>query len=74
MNIQGKRNSATIRNLAIFIIAVLAIGWMGRGLDVLMGRPSAEGLGILLWLVAPLAASLSSSRNTISRSRQVRIG
>jgi hypothetical protein len=58
MKIQGIENSATMRNLAIFIIAVLSIGFVGRRLDVLMGRPSTEGLGILLWLVAPLAASL----------------
>ena len=58
MNIKSQTNRTTIRNLVIFIIVVLAIGWMGRGLDVLMGSPASEGLGILLWLVTPLAASL----------------
>ncbi|UCC89498.1 MAG: CPBP family intramembrane metalloprotease [Anaerolineales bacterium] len=58
MNIQNRSNRTTIRNLAIFIVVVLAIGWVGRGLDVMMGSPSPEGLGILLWLITPLAISL----------------
>jgi len=58
MNIQNQSNRTTIRNLTIFIIVVLAIGWIGRGLDVLMDNPSSEGLGILLWIITPLAASL----------------
>lgn len=58
MNIQNKSNKTTIRNLTIFIIVVLAMGWIGRGLDVLMDNPSSEGLGILLWIVTPLGASL----------------
>jgi len=58
MNIQNQRNRTTVRNLIIFIIVVLAIGWIGRGLDVLMDNPASEGLGILLWLIMPLGASL----------------
>jgi hypothetical protein len=58
MNIKIQSNRTTIRNLTIFIIVVLAIGWIGRGLDVLMDNPSSEGLGILLWIITPLAASL----------------
>jgi len=48
----------TIRNLVIFTVTVLSIGWIGRALDVLMGNPASEGLGILLWIVTPLGASL----------------
>lgn len=58
MNIQNQSNRTTIRNLAIFITVVLAIGWIGRGLDVLMDNPASEGLGILLWIIMPLGASL----------------
>jgi membrane protease YdiL (CAAX protease family) len=58
MNIQNQSNRTTIRNLAIFIIVVLGIGWIGRGLDVLMDNPASEGLGILLWIITPLGASL----------------
>lgn len=58
MNTQNQSNRTTIRNLTIFIIVVLAIGWIGRGLDVLMDNPSSEGLGILLWIIMPLGASL----------------
>ena len=58
MNIQKQSNRITIRNLSIFIIVVLSIGFIGRGLDVLMDNPSSEGLGILLWIITPLGASL----------------
>jgi len=58
MNIQNQRNRTTIRNLTIYIIVVLAIGWIGRGLDVLMDNPASEGLGILLWIITPLGFSL----------------
>jgi hypothetical protein len=33
----------TARNLALFIAATLGIGWLGRFLDVVTGRPSTEG-------------------------------
>jgi len=52
-----KKYRTTIRNLVIFTTIVLAIGWIGRGLDLLMGNPSSEGLGILLWIGTPLVAS-----------------
>ena len=58
MNIQNQNNRKTIRNLVIFTVIVLSIGWIGRGLDVLLGNPSSEGLGILLWISTPLVASL----------------
>jgi len=57
MNIQNQSNRTTIRNLVIFTTIVLGIGWVGRGLDVMMGNPSTEGLGILLWIGTPLVAS-----------------
>jgi hypothetical protein len=58
MNIQKQSNRTTVRNLTIFIIVVLAIGWIGRGLDALMDKPSSEGLGMPLWIITPLVASL----------------
>jgi membrane protease YdiL (CAAX protease family) len=58
MNIQDQSNRTTIRNLVIFTTIVLAIGWIGRGLDLLMGDPASEGLGILLWIASPLVLSL----------------
>lgn len=53
---QDKRN--TIRNLIIFTITVLSIGWIGHGLDLLLDNPSSESLGMLLWIVTPLGACL----------------
>lgn len=58
MSIQNQSNRTTIRNLVIFIIVVLAIGWIGRGLELLMGNPASESLGMLLWLIAPVGISL----------------
>ncbi|MGB7063010.1 MAG: CPBP family intramembrane glutamic endopeptidase [Candidatus Zixiibacteriota bacterium] len=58
MNLRNQSNRTTIRNLAIFVIVVLAIGWIARGLDVLMDNPASEGLGILLWIITPLGVSL----------------
>lgn len=52
------KRQVTLRNLAIFTIVVLGIGWVGRWLDVAMGNPSTEGLGILLWIVTPTLFSL----------------
>ncbi|MBC2699871.1 MAG: CPBP family intramembrane metalloprotease [ANME-2 cluster archaeon] len=48
----------TVRNLTIFTIVVLLSGWIGHALNVLMDTSSEEGLGMLLWLVAPLLATL----------------
>ena len=48
----------TIRNLVLFTIVVLSIGFIGRGLDVQMGNPPSESLGMLIWLVVPSVFSL----------------
>ncbi len=58
MNSQNQGKRTTIRNLAIFVIVVLAVGWIGRLLDVLMDGQASEDLGILLWITTPLGASL----------------
>jgi hypothetical protein len=58
MNMQNLRNRTTKRNLMIFIILVLASGWLGRGLDQGMGNPSVESLGMLLWIITPLGVTL----------------
>ena len=47
-----------VRNLAVFTAVVLASGWLGRGLDLAMGAPAGETLGMLLWLVAPAVTAL----------------
>ncbi len=58
MNNINKGKNFTVRNIIIFSIAVLSIGWIGHGLDVLMGNPASESLGMLLWIITPLAACL----------------
>jgi membrane protease YdiL (CAAX protease family) len=47
-----------MRNLIAFIVVALAAGWLGHGLDLLMGIGAGESLGMLLWLVAPAMAAL----------------
>jgi hypothetical protein len=58
MKIQNQGNKTTVRNLAIFVVLILASGWLGRGLDVLMGNSSAESLGMLVWIVTPLGLTV----------------
>jgi len=54
---QDKRR--TLRNLAIFTIVTVGVGWLGIGLNRMMGSTDPqESLGMLLWLVTPLAVSL----------------
>ena len=48
----------TVRNLVIFSVVVVASGWAGYGLDRLIDNPPDQSLGMLLWLVGPLAAAL----------------
>ena len=69
MNTQNQSNRTTIRNLTIFIIVVLAIGWIGRGLDLLMGNPASEGFGILLWIASPLVVSFALAASRCPQAR-----
>jgi membrane protease YdiL (CAAX protease family) len=58
MNAVSQNKKNTLRNLTIFTIIVLSIGWVGRGADLLLGNPSSGSLGMLLWIVAPLGTCL----------------
>jgi hypothetical protein len=58
MKTQNQSEKLTVRNLTIFIILVLASGWIGWGLDRLMGNPSVDSLGMLVWIITPLIVSL----------------
>lgn len=58
MRSKDAKRKITVRNLTIFTIVVLLSGWIGHALNVLMDTPSEESLGMLLWLVAPLLATL----------------
>ena len=49
----------TKRNLIIFIVVSLTFGFLGSAVNRLSGQAdSMESLGVLIWLVAPLAANL----------------
>jgi membrane protease YdiL (CAAX protease family) len=57
-HVTGSDHRRTTRNLAIFIVTALGIGWLGRLLDVATGQPSTEGPGILLWIVTPATVAV----------------
>ena len=48
----------TIRNLAIFTCIVWAIGWIAAAVQARIVDESAQQLGLLIWLVTPLATVL----------------
>ncbi|MCJ7694663.1 MAG: CPBP family intramembrane metalloprotease [Anaerolineaceae bacterium] len=58
MKSKDVKRRITVRNLTIFTIVVLLSGWIGQALNVLMDTSTEEGLGMLLWLIAPLLATL----------------
>jgi hypothetical protein len=39
-------------------LVILASGWVGRGVDLLIGSTETETLGMLLWLITPFPLSL----------------
>jgi len=49
----------TLRNVAIFTAVVWSIGWIAAALQSRFDDASAQQLGLLLWLVAPLATVLA---------------
>jgi membrane protease YdiL (CAAX protease family) len=49
----------TIRNLIVFITAVLLSGWAGRAVDLLaVDTTTGETPGLLIWIAVPLVLSL----------------
>lgn len=58
MNKPIQADRVAIRNLVIFSVVVLSIGWTGRGLDVLMDGAATESLGMGLRLIVPTALCL----------------
>jgi len=48
----------TIRNLIIFTVSIIIIGWAGWLLGYLGGNTDSRGLGNLIWLASPLVISL----------------
>lgn len=55
---QTTSRGITLRNLVIFSVVVLASGWIGHGVDILMGNTGTETLGMLIWLIIPFPFSL----------------
>jgi hypothetical protein len=45
----------SLRNLVLFATVVWSIGWIAAGLQARIVDPSAQQIGLLLWLVTPLA-------------------
>ncbi|MEE9176140.1 MAG: CPBP family intramembrane glutamic endopeptidase [Thermodesulfobacteriota bacterium] len=57
MDTQSQSNKHIVRNLAIFTFLVITLGWIGRWLDSLVGSTSSQGIGMLIWIIAPLGVS-----------------
>ena len=45
----------TLRNVVLFTVAVWSVGWIAAALQPGRGDESEQQLGLLLWLVTPLA-------------------
>ena len=57
MDTQSQSNKHIVRNLAIFTFLVITLGWIGRWLDSLVGSTPSQGIGMLIWIIAPLGVS-----------------
>ena len=53
MNAQRK----TARNIVVFAVAMLSAGWVGRLLDAATGAEAGEGIGLLVWIIAPIGTA-----------------
>ncbi len=51
-------NPHTIRNLIIFTVLIIVLGWTGWGIGVMGGTTDSQGLGMLIWLLSPLVACI----------------
>ncbi len=52
-------NKQTIRNIILFTIVVILSGWIGILIDkVIPEQPDGDSLGMGIWLVLPLLASI----------------
>ncbi|MBN2171947.1 MAG: CPBP family intramembrane metalloprotease [Candidatus Krumholzibacteriota bacterium] len=47
------------RNVAIYSILVIGLGWLGRWVDAATGCAPGEGPGMAVWIAAPLVASFA---------------
>ena len=70
MDTSRASNRHTLRNLAIFTLAILALGWLGLGLDALMGTPPPQGSGQLIWIISPLGGSFLLRGQSLSLFRR----
>ena len=57
MNLSPDRAQASTRNVLIFTILVLALGWVGRWIDSVIGAAPGVGPGMIIWIASPLVVS-----------------
>ena len=50
-------SSPSFRGIAIYIVAVLGLGWLGPLVDHATGGGLGEGPGQLLWILLPVGAA-----------------
>lgn len=51
-----KRRKCT-RNIVIFTLVMLSAGWIGRLLDAATGAEAGKGVGLLVWILAPIGTA-----------------
>lgn len=47
----------TTRNIVVFTLVMLSAGWFGRLLDAATGAEAGEGIGLLIWIIAPIGTA-----------------
>ena len=54
---EGRNRTGTIRNLIIFVIAVIALAWLGWFVNAQTAGTDAQGVGLLIFILSPVLAS-----------------
>ena len=45
------------RDIVVFALMMLSAGWLGRLLDAATGAEAGEGIGLLIWIIAPIGTA-----------------
>jgi membrane protease YdiL (CAAX protease family) len=54
---KAENQTRTMRNLAIFVVAVLALAWLGWWVNARTAGTDAQGIGLLIFITSPVLAS-----------------
>jgi len=54
-----RQERRTARNVALYSLLVIGLGWLGRRVDAAAGGAPGDGPGMAVWIAAPLVASFA---------------